>query len=70
MIVSYPRSLAAVAEGLVFEIEWSDTLLELDWSTVGVVQSSATNDGVIEQVDAVVPKGTGKRFVRLQVTKP
>ena len=70
LIVSYPRSLAAVAEGLVFEIEWSDTLLELDWSTVGVVQSSATNDGVIEQVDAVVPKGTGKRFVRLQVTKP
>jgi hypothetical protein len=70
LTIRYQRSLAALAEGLVFEVQWNDTLLESDWSTAGVADSDISDDGMIQQVEMVVPKGAGKRFVRLEVTKP
>jgi hypothetical protein len=69
LTVSYQRSRAAMAAGFEFDVEWSETL-ESDWSTVGVVEEDVEDDGVLQQVDVRLPKGVGKRFVRLSVTKP
>ncbi|MEP4078179.1 S8 family serine peptidase [Haloferula sp.] len=69
LMVSYQRSRAGVAAGLIFDIEWSDTL-QSDWATAGVSETVESDDGLLQQVEANLAKGTGKRFVRLQVTKP
>jgi len=67
----YPRSHAAVIDGFVFSVEWSDTLGN-DWSTAGVTQSSGSDNGIVETVHAFVPLPSQKlrRFVHLKVSMP
>jgi len=66
----YNRADAAVAEGILFTVEWSDTLAAGEWSTVGVTES-AVNQGATDVVTATVPAGSGgSRFVRLRVERP
>jgi autotransporter-associated beta strand protein len=67
---TYTRSLAAMADGVSFTVEWSDTLGAASWSNVGVADQILNNNGVVQQVEASVPAGSGKRFVRLRVTRP
>lgn len=69
IMVTYQRSLAAVAEGFLFDIEWSDTL-ESDWSTEGVVEFDTSDAGALQKVETTLPLGNDRRFIRLQVTKP
>ncbi len=70
--LTYPRSHAAVAGGVVFSVEWNDTLVG-DWSTAGVTQAAVSggDDGTSQLWKATVPAGSGdKRFLRIHVFSP
>lgn len=66
----YFRSNAAVSDGVAFTVEWSDTLAAGSWSSAGVAEQVINDNGTIRQVKATVSAGTGKRFLRLKVSKP
>ena len=67
---TYPRSVAAIADGVNFAVEWSDTLLPGSWSRVGVTETVASDDGSLQSVIAIVPDDASVRFVRLSVRRP
>ncbi|WP_411845034.1 hypothetical protein AAFN60_14195 [Roseibacillus persicicus] len=70
---SYPRSVEAVEDGMVFVVEWSDTLLPGSWSTAGVadvLNSMYPGTSEVENRLASVPAGSDRRFVRLRVELP
>ncbi len=68
---TYTRSVASVADGVTFAVQWSDSLASNSWSATGVTQSVQSDNGTLQTVKASLPAGTsGKRFVRLVVTKP
>ena len=66
---TYTRSLAALADGVTFAVEWSDTLAN-DWSTAGVSEMILTDNGTLQTVRANVAAGSGSRFIRLKITTP
>lgn len=67
---TYTRSKAALNDGTIFAVEWSDTMAAGSWSTSGVSQTILSDNGTVQQVRATVPMGTGgRRFVRLAVTR-
>lgn len=69
----YTRSKAALAAGVTFSVQWSDTLLPGSWSSVGVTESADPGNpdtSELENRRATLPKGSGKRFVRLRVVLP
>jgi hypothetical protein len=68
--LTYTRSHAALADGVTFTAEWSDTLAAGSWSSVGVTEQILSNTGTVQTVKAAVSSGSGKRFVRLRVTGP
>jgi len=64
----YPRSKAAVADGILFTVEWSDDLAS--WSDSGVTET-AEDQGATLKVTASIPMGSKRhRFVHLRVTTP
>jgi hypothetical protein len=69
----YSRSHAAIADGILFAVEWSDTLLGGSWSSAGVMDSldpENPGDSVVENRIARVPVGvSGRRFLHLNVTR-
>jgi hypothetical protein len=68
---TYRRSHAAVAHGIQFAVEWSDTL-NSGWSSSGVTQHELpdTDDGISTTWKAMVPADSENRFVHLRVTNP
>jgi hypothetical protein len=66
---TYPRSLAAVQDGCMFIVEWTDTLTP-DWSTSGVSQEVLAETNGVQTLKASLPAGSGRRFVRLKVEHP
>lgn len=64
----YTRSKAALADGVTFIAEWSDTLLANSWSDFGFKTSVENEDAETEDVVAEVFAGGSKRFVRFKVT--
>ena len=52
-----------------FQVEWSDTLNNA-WSTSGVAESRISETAETETMEATMPAGTGRRFVRLGVRRP
>lgn len=66
---TYSRSNAALADGVIFIVEWSDSLLANSWSTVGVTEQILTDNGILQTVKTLVPSTAIKRFYRLRVTK-
>lgn len=65
---TYPRAREAGPSGLIFVVEWSDTLAPGSWSTEGVTEQVIGGDDLVEQIRATIPSGSGaKRFVRLRV---
>lgn len=69
---TYRRSHAAVADGVHFEVQWTDTLAN-DWSHAGVSHALVPNsdNGISNQWKATIPNASGqKRFARLFVTQP
>ncbi len=68
---SYARAKNAVADGIEFALEWSDSLTEGTWSSSGVVVQATVDQGISERITASIPMGSGdRRFVRLRVTRP
>ncbi len=68
---NYTRSVAALNAGVLFTVEWSDTLVGNDWHTTGVTEVVQSDNGTVQQVKATLPAGsTGQRFLRLKVTGP
>ncbi|MDB4541637.1 hypothetical protein N9192_01945, partial [Akkermansiaceae bacterium] len=64
----YSRSKAALADGVSFLVEWSDSLLVDSWSSLGVSKAVDSEDAELEHVVATLPMGdTERRFVRLVV---
>ncbi len=66
---TYNRSLAAMADGITFSVEWSDTLT--NWSATGVTEQLLNDNGTMQTVKAIIPAGpAAKRFIHLKVTNP
>ncbi|MCB1210308.1 MAG: DNRLRE domain-containing protein, partial [Verrucomicrobiales bacterium] len=59
------------AADLSYGVEWTETLNNLDWSTIGVslVLVPGSDNGTTQQWKATLPAGTTRRFVRLRVTR-
>ena len=74
LVFRYTLSTAALADGVTFTVQWSDTLIGNSWSSLGVTDVLDTaNPGTaeVENRIATLPTGTnGKRFVRLRVSRP
>lgn len=69
--VGFTRSKSVIEDGIVFELEWSDTLLPGSWSKVGVVETLVGEDSETQSIIAELPAGSlGARFVRFVVTVP
>ena len=68
--VTYTRSKAAFTGGVVFTVEWSDTLAPNSWSNALVTENILTDNGTIQTVKATVPAGPTipLRYARLKVT--
>ncbi len=68
---TYTRANAALADGVTFTVEWSDTLTAGAWSSAGVTEQLLTDNGTVQTVKASVAVGAGgRRFVHLRVSKP
>jgi hypothetical protein len=66
---SYTRSTAAKDNGVVYQIEWSDTLETGSWSTQAVSEQITSTEAALETVKASIPADSNnKRFLRLRVT--
>jgi autotransporter-associated beta strand protein len=69
--LTYTRATAALADGLTFTAEWSDTLAAGSWSSVGVTEQILGDNGTVLTVRASVGAGpNARRFLRLKLTKP
>jgi hypothetical protein len=65
---TYTRANAALADGVTFIVEWSDTLLANSWSQTGVTEQILSDNDPVQMVKATLPAGSGSaRFVRLRV---
>jgi hypothetical protein len=72
--LTYTRVKRAAAAGILYRVEWSDTLAADSWSDAGVTESVVTvstpaleaNETVVASVTADSPR----RFLRLRVTAP
>ena len=68
---AFNRSKQAVADGITFTVEWSDTLAPDSWSSAGVTFGAPSDQGTTERIIATMPAGSlGHRFTHLKVTKP
>ena len=72
MEITYSRSKTALTGGVIFTVEWSDSLAPNSWSTTGVTQSILTDNGTLQSVKATGPAGPAlpTRYARLKVTSP
>ena len=56
MEFTYPRSVAALNAGAIFDVEWSDTLVGGSWSTAGVIQTILSDNGTAPSRNASNPQ--------------
>jgi len=64
---AFTRRRNALSE-VSYEVEWSDTLAG-PWSSANVITQAANDENPLQEMKATVPAGTGKRFLRLRVTR-
>lgn len=68
---TYTRGNAAITDGVVFTVEWSDTLAANSWSVAGVAEQILGDNGTVQTVRASVSTSASlHRYLRLKVTKP
>jgi hypothetical protein len=68
---TYTRSLEAMADGVTFTVERSDTLAAGSWTHAGVTEELLDNDGPIQNIKASGAVGAGgQRFLRLRISIP
>ena len=71
LVAVYTRSHAALSDGAIFTMEWSDNLATGTWSNVGVSEDILGDNGTLQTVRASVSIGPGpSKFMRLRVSKP
>lgn len=70
LMLTYTRQKRASAAGLVYRVEWSDTLAPDSWSELTVEETIASTSDTTETVNASVPANSPRRFLRLRVTAP
>jgi alpha-tubulin suppressor-like RCC1 family protein len=70
LTLTYLRRIRAAVSGVLFQVEWSDSLAPGSWSTAGVTETVTSTFGFNETVVASVPLGPTARFLRLRVTAP
>lgn len=64
----YTKNKAAT--DVLYTVEWSDTLAVSSWSSTGITSTVQSDSGTTQQIKATLSAGTsGRRFVRLRVTK-
>jgi hypothetical protein len=68
--LTYTRAHAALADGVTFTVEWSDTLAAGSWSNVGVSEQVLGDNGSVQTVRASIPAGADRRFIHLKVSIP
>jgi hypothetical protein len=67
---TYPRSNAAMLDGVTFTVQWSDTLATNSWSSAGVTEQILSDNGTVQSVKASVAAASGgRRFLRLKISK-
>lgn len=65
---TYRCGKSAIADGVSFIVEWSDTLAPGSWSHLGVTDSMIQQNSALETRRARLPSGSvGSRFVRLRI---
>ena len=67
---TYTRANAALAAGMAFTVEWSDSLAAGSWTNAGVIQQVLTDNGTTQSVKASIAAGSHRRFLRLKVSTP
>ncbi len=70
---TYTRSKAAVLDGVTFTAKWSETLAPGSWSTLGIPDQAPppfAETTTTETLKILVPAGSTRRFVRLEVVQP
>jgi hypothetical protein len=66
--LTYTRSKQALADGAIFTVVWSDTLLPDSWSNEGVSESLQSQDSEKQVMLVSIPTaGANRRFYRLKV---
>jgi alpha-tubulin suppressor-like RCC1 family protein len=68
--LTYTRRKNAAAAGLLYSVEWSDTLDAESWSTSGFTETITASTSVTETVNASIPANNSRRFLRLKTAKP
>ena len=67
----YTRTKAAINDGIIFSVEWSDDLASPNWSTTGVTEVVVSEDNTVQHMMDTVSAGSGpRRFMRLKVIRP
>jgi hypothetical protein len=67
----YPRAKAAINDGIIFRVEWTDDLVLPNWSNAGVSETVLSEDNTLQQVKASVSAGDGaRRFLHLKIIRP
>ena len=56
---TYTRANAALADGVTFTVEWSDTLAAGSWSNAGVTEQILADNGTVQTVKTSMPAGSG-----------
>ncbi len=65
----YQRSTAARENGMLYQVEWSDTMETGTWSVENVVEETLGTEGALENIKATIPAGSSdRRFLRLRVS--
>lgn len=70
LTLTYKRVKRALLAGLLYEVEWSDTLAADSWSVSGVSERVVGSTSTAETIVASVPAGSERRFLRLRVIAP
>ncbi len=70
LALTYTRVKRAATAGLVYRVEWSDTLAADSWSALDVTEEITASNATTETVTASVPAEGPRRFLRLRVIAP
>ena len=68
--ITYTRSKAAVADGVKFTAQWSNSLSPAAWSSVGISTFVFGDSGSEQQVQSVLNAPGARRYFRLKVESP
>lgn len=69
LVLTYTRVKRAAAAGLLYHVEWSDTLQGGSWSALDTTEQVTASTATTETVSVSVPAAVPSRFMRLRVVR-